>query len=371
MKKFVKTVTTGLFVLSAAGALCLCVRHTVMRSRRPLLVDVSVASLPQKVCKARLVFAGDLMMHTPQITAARRADGFDFDTSFCWIRERFLAADAVIVNLETTLADGAPYTGYPRFRSPAALAASLVRAGVDMVVLANNHCCDGGERGVATTLRVLREQGIEYTGVFRDSLDFEMRHPLYFEAGGIRFALLNYTYGTNGLPLPAGRRVNLTDTVRMATELASIDRRNTDCIIACMHWGNEYERRPNATQRKLADFLRRRGVGLVVGSHPHVVQPYVQDSAGVVIYSLGNFVSNQRKRYCDGGLVAEIEVSKVGDGPLCYAVEPIPVWVQTPGYRIVPPEVGDTLSMSAEDRVRYDRFLNDTRLLLGTGFGDD
>lgn len=132
-----------------------------------------------------------------------------------------------------------------------------------------------------------------------------------------------------------------------------------------MHWGNEYERRPNKVQRQLAGFLRRHGVDLIVGSHPHVVQPYEQDSNGIVLYSLGNFVSNQRKRYCDGGIVATVEVTRSPDGSLRYSLELTPVWVLTPGYRITPSEVGDTLSMPADSRQRYERFMTDTRLLLG------
>lgn len=153
--------------------------------------------------------------------------------------------------------------------------------------------------------------------------------------------------------------------MRIAADLAAVDRAEVDCVIACMHWGNEYERRPNKVQRQLAGFLRRHGVDLIVGSHPHVVQPYEQDSNGIVLYSLGNFVSNQRKRYCDGGIVATVEVTRSPDGSLRYSLELTPVWVQTPGYRITPSEVGDTLSMPADSRLRYERFMTDTRLLLG------
>ena len=354
--------------------------HRIVCSRRPLrlLLPHAVASEPDsridipskpslpEVRRARLVFAGDLMQHTPQLTAARTPEGdFDFNASFDWVRERFRAADAAIVNLETTLSESGPYTGYPCFRSPAALAEALDSLGVDITVLANNHCCDGGSKGIRTTIRELDRHGIEHTGVFLDSSDFRARHPLRFEAGGIRFALLNYTYGTNGLPVPSGLSVNPIDTVRIAADLAAVEHDGVDCVIACMHWGNEYERRPNKVQRQLAGFLRRHGVDLIVGSHPHVVQPYEQDSNGIVLYSLGNFVSNQRKRYCDGGIVATVEVTRSPDGSLRYSLELTPVWVLTPGYRITPSEVGDTLSMPADSRLRYERFMTDTRLLLG------
>ena len=159
--------------------------------------------------------------------------------------------------------------------------------------------------------------------------------------------LINYTYGTNGIPVPEGVRVNLIDTVRMAADLAAAREGSPDCIAVCIHWGNEYERQANAEQRRLARFLRRNGEDLIVGSHPHVVQPFEIDSSHVVLYSLGNFVSNQRRRYCDGGLMAEIEAVRHPDGRMTYTLDPVPVWVAMPGYRIVPPEVGDTMALPA------------------------
>ena len=117
----------------------------------------------------------------------------------------------------------------------------------------------------------------------------------------------------------------------------------------------------------LAGFLRRHGADLVVGSHPHVVQPFEQDSTGAVFYSLGNFVSNQRRRYCDGGLLAEVEVVKrvaAGVPTMHYAAQVVPVWVALPDYRILPPEVADTLAMPPHARAAYDRFMQDTRRLL-------
>ena len=285
------------------------------------------------------------MQHLPQVTAARRGTGFDYREVFGYLRARFHAADLVVVNLETTLTRTGRYTGYPCFRSPVALADALRDAGVDVAVLANNHCCDGGAAGVHTTVAELGRCGIRHTGVFTDSLDRAANNPLWVERYGVRFALLNYTYGTNGIPVPAGVEVNLIDTARMAADLAAARRGAPDCVAVCIHWGNEYERRENAVQRHLAQFLRRHGADLVVGSHPHVVQPFDADSSHVVLYSLGNFVSNQRRRYCDGGLVAEIEAVRHPDGRMSYSLEAVPVWVAMLGYRVVPPEVGDTMAL--------------------------
>lgn len=301
---------------------------------------------PEPVC-VRLLFAGDVMQHMPQVEAARSEGGFDYGGVFGYLRDRFRAADLVVVNLETTLTRSGRYTGYPCFRSPTALADALRDAGVDVAVLANNHCCDGGAAGVRTTVAELQRCGIRHTGAFADSLDCAANHPLWLERYGVRFALLNYTYGTNGIPVPQGVEVNLIDTVRMAADLAVVRDGSPDCVVVCIHWGNEYERRENAAQRHLARFLRRHGADLIVGSHPHVVQPYEADSSHVVLYSLGNFVSNQRRRYCDGGLLAGIEAVRHPDGRMSYTLDPVPVWVAMPGYRIVPPEVADTMALPA------------------------
>lgn len=311
--------------------------------------------------RVRLLFGGDLMQHLPQIEAARSGAEFDYSAVFAGLRARFEAADLVVVNLETTLTTGGHYTGYPLFRSPVALADAMREAGIDVAVLANNHCCDGGAQGIATTLAELDRCGIRHTGLFADSLDKRTRNPLYIERRGVRFALLNYTYSTNGMPIPEGTRVNLIDTVHMAEDLARTREQAPDCTVVCIHWGNEYERRENDTQRELAQFLRRHGADLIVGSHPHVVQPFEADSSHVVLYSLGNLVSNQRRRYCDGGLLAQIEATKHPDGRMSYALETVPVWVAMPHYRILPPEVADTMALGNS----YAQFREDVARTLG------
>ena len=315
---------------------------------------------PQRM---RLLFGGDVMQHLPQVEAARRGDGFDYRPVFEALVPRIRTADLAVVNLETTLTRRGRYTGYPMFRSPVALADALREAGVDVAVLANNHCCDGGAEGIRTSIAELDRCGIRHTGVFADSADYRRNHPLFLRCRSLRLALVNYTYGTNGLPVPEGMIVNRIDTVRMAADLAAARAADVDFIVACLHWGNEYERRENASQRALAAFLRRHGADVVVGSHPHVVQPWQCDSAHVVLYSLGNLVSNQRRRYTDGGLVAEVEAIRQPDGGMNYALEAVPVWVALPGYRILPPEVADTLALPAT----YRQFRADVRELSGNG----
>lgn len=336
-----------------AAVLLLLLCCTVPRRR------ASEPYIPKPV-QVRMLFAGDVMQHMPQVVAAHTSEGFDYSSVFAALRPRFDSTDLVVVNLETTLTRSENYSGYPCFRSPIALAEALHKAGIDVAVMANNHCCDGGTIGIRTTAEVLDSCGILRTGVFTDNHDRTMRHPLLLTRRNIPIALLNYSYSTNGIPVPQGTEVNFIDTVRMATDIAEARRRGARCVAVCIHWGNEYERKPNKTQRTIARNLRQAGADLIIGSHPHVVQPYEADSTHAVFYSLGNFVSNQRKRYCDGGLMAEITLTLHPDGHITYASEAIPVWVALPDYRILPVDVADTMELSEA----YTTFRTDVAELL-------
>lgn len=320
--------------------------------------------------QARLVFAGDLMQHMPQVRAARRSNGtFDYSETFRYVKPIFEEADFAMLNFETTLTPTSRYTGYPMFRSPAQLADAIRDIGIDAVVMANNHICDNGRTGIEYMTARFDSLGIVHTGAFIDSTRYRMNHPLRFEVKGIRFALLNYTYDTNGVPIPKGTIVNLIDTTVIQNDLKRIDRSETDCIIVFFHWGDEYVRKPNDTQRKLAELCHRYGTEIVMGSHPHVIQPfetrYDTDSIvrSVTVYSLGNFVSNQRDRYKNGGLIVTLDVEKRNEQiEICPYYTP--VWVSMPNYRILPPSVADTLPLPSGQRESYRQFIRDTRTLL-------
>jgi poly-gamma-glutamate synthesis protein (capsule biosynthesis protein) len=241
------------------------------------------------------------------------------------------------------------------------VADALVDMGVDIALLANNHCCDRMARGINTTIEELERRNIAHTGVFRVSVDYLSNNIYRFDIRGVRFALLNYTYGTNGIPVPDGKIVNLIDDETIVRDLQSINRDSVDCVIACMHWGNEYERKQNREQKRLAELLKREGADIIIGGHPHVVQPYEVDSSHVVFFSLGNLVSNQQRRYCDGGLIAEVEVIRCDTVErLRYRAKAHPVYVICPGYKITPRHIGDTLPMSEDLRRRYTQFMSDT-----------
>ncbi len=310
----------------------------------------------------RLLFGGDFMQHLPQVQAARTPDGgYDYTPSIEYVAPIFSDADLAVVNLETTISTTGRYSGYPCFSSPVEVVDALVDMGIDIALLANNHCCDRMARGINTTIEELERRNIAHTGVFRDSVDYLSNNIYHFDIRGVRFALLNYTYGTNGIPVPDGKIVNLIDDETIVRDLQSINRDSVDCVIACMHWGNEYERKQNCEQKRLAELLKREGADIIIGGHPHVVQPYEVDSSHVVFYSLGNLVSNQQRRYCDGGLIAEVEVIRCDTVErLRYRAKAHPVYVICPGYKITPRHIGDTLPMSEDLRRRYTQFMSDT-----------
>ena len=265
----------------------------------------------------KMLFAGDVMGHGMQITGAWRDGGdscYNYHPSFQWVKDYVSAADLAIANLEVTFG-GAPYTGYPQFSTHESLADALRDAGFDVLLTANNHALDRGKKGMERTIDILDGINMPHTGTFKDSADRRRNHPLIVEKNNFRLAMLNYTYGTNGIPVEKPNIVNFIDTVRMAADLIAAQNMEPDFIITCIHWGDEYKTTENAYQRKIASFLARHGCDLIVGSHPHVVQPLskipsCKGDSIYVIYSLGNFISNMRDRYRNGGITLEITLTK-------------------------------------------------------------
>ncbi len=325
----------------------------------------SFQSKPATVERIKILFAGDIMAHMPQILKAQQGDIYDFRPSFQYVKPLFEDADLTIVNLETTLSQTPPYSGYPAFRSPAELAAALADAGIDVAVTANNHSLDMGCSGIEQTVHILRKYGVAPIGSFRDMADQYRRNPLVVERKGIKVAIFAYTYGTNGIDAQDGAIVPGLDTVRMATELQQCV--DVDCKIAFVHWGIEYSRKPNREQKELATFLHRVGCQLVIGSHPHVVQGAESSKREVTVYSLGNFISNQRERYTDGGIIAQVSVEKSDDG-CSFWLDINPVWVRLKDYVVIPKSIGDTLTMSKSERTAYLQFMQDTEKIFTSQF---
>ena len=259
------------------------------------------------------------MQHDSQIEAAYYpAKGkYDYTDCFKLLKPYFESADLTIGNLELTLA-GPPFKGYPQFSAPDELAVALKDVGVDVLVTANNHSVDRRKRGLERTIRVLDSLGILHTGTFRDSSERANTYPLLIEKNGFKLALLNYTYGTNGIPVTLPTIVNLIDTVQIKMDLQRAKEKKIDAIIVFMHWGDEYQTQPNKIQKQLALLCFKNGASLVIGAHPHVLQPmeWNKEENQLVAYSLGNFVSGQRPRNRDGGAMLRVELEKISTDSL-------------------------------------------------------
>ncbi len=260
-----------------------------------------------------LLFVGDLMQHDAQIKSARTADGYDYSDCFAEVKKQISEADIAIGNLEVTLG-GPPYRGYPAFSAPDEYLHAIQEAGFDLLLTANNHCLDRGRKGLERTISILDSLQIPCVGTYINSKEKEKRYPLLIEKKGFRIALLNYTYGTNGLKPATPNIVNYIDREQISRDISQAKSKRPDAIIACMHWGNEYQRLPNREQRDLANWLLAQGVTHIIGAHPHVIQPIEVLHEGcqqhLVAYSLGNFISNMSAPHTDGGLMLSLTLEK-------------------------------------------------------------
>ena len=272
----------------------------------------------QEPVVSHLMVAGDLLIHKTLNFDSYLSDSRSYD--FTHIMEgaapQLALADFALANLETTLAGGPEYSGYPRFNSPDELARDAKASGFDLLSTSNNHTLDKGVDGIFRTLDALDEIGMAHVGTYRTQEEWDENHGVYVaDVGGISVAFLAYTYGLNGLRLPSDKMyaVNLfnldyytsltnPDYEQLESDMAYARTLDTDLIAVIMHWGIEYRTAQNAYQEKMAQFLVGQGADLVLGGHPHVLEPYETVTAldpegrerqGFVVYSLGNFISHQ------------------------------------------------------------------------------
>lgn len=321
-----------------------------------------------------LLFVGDFMQHLTQIEAAQTDSGYNYDDCWKYIREEVSKADVAIGNFETTLG-GKPYGGYPNFCAPDEFFTSLVDAGFDIFLTCNNHSLDTGRRGVERTiLRMKEDSCIAQVGTYLGQDDRDRRYPYIFETNGIRIALLNYTYGTNGLVETPPFIVNRIDTAVMARDILQAKAASPDVIIACMHWGIEYVQQPNDEQKYLAEWLLNHGIDHVIGSHPHVVQPLEirQDTMSgkqhLVAYSLGNYISNMKVRATDGGMMLRVVLEKdstvrIADCAYSLVYTARPVKSGKKNFQLIPAACPrEEYAPAVREGLRI--FLDDTRKLL-------
>lgn len=327
-----------------------------------------------------LLFIGDIMGHDTQINSAFNPEtgNYDYKDVFDYVSPIISAADIAIANLEVTLA-GPPYKGYPQFSSPAALASACKNSGIDCLVTANNHSADRGNHGIAHTIFMLDSIEINHTGTFTDPGSKEKSHPLVLHSKGISVAILNYTYGTNGIPVSPPVVVNMLEKQVIADDIALAKASNPDLIVLFLHWGTEYDTIPSTGQTELAEYFLSQGADLIIGSHPHVLQKMVCYRDGspkhdkAVVYSLGNFVSNQRKAKTDGGSMVRICLKKENSDMRITEAGFYLTWVYTPvlgskqKFFILPCsefENRPSFFNKEDDYLQMKRFIDDSRQLL-------
>lgn len=266
---------------------------------------------------------GDIMCHNSQYNDAYRNGTYDFSYVFEDIKPYIESADISIGNLETTFAGKEKgYNSYPNFNTPEALAEDLKELGIDVLSTANNHSLDTGYRGIESTIDYLDMAEVSHTGTYKSIED--QNQILYKDVNGLKIAFLAYTYGTNGISVPKGREycINLIDKDLIKAQLDFAKEGKPDVICVNMHWGTEYENIPNSEQLDLENFLFENGVDIILGSHPHVLQPMESkvftmpdgtEKNVFVIYSLGNFMSGQDKQNTRNSIILNMDIVKEGN----------------------------------------------------------
>lgn len=259
-----------------------------------------IPEIEEELDSIQIVMVGDMLMHEPIIESGLQEDGsYNFDHLFSNVKDFISEADLAIANQETIM--GGPdfgYTGYPSFNTPYALADAEANAGFDVLLFATNHAMDKGSRAILNCMDYLDENHPEmaYLGINRSQNEQDENIYVY-EQNGIKVAILNYTYGTNGIPLPDGMSyiVNLMKEEKIRLDIQKAEE-IADFTIVCPHWGTEYNLEISNDQEKWTQIFLEEGVDLVIGAHPHVIEPieWITDENGhkmLVYYSLGNFVN--------------------------------------------------------------------------------
>ena len=268
-----------------------------------------------------LVATGDILCHNTQYFDAYDSSTgtYDFNYVFDDVVKYIEPADIAISSLETSFAGSdVGYSNYPRFNSPDSLITAIKNIGVDVISTAGNHCLDYGFSGLSRTIDVLDSNGLSHLGTYKSQE--EQSKILYKDIDGVKIAFLNYTYGTNGIPVPSGKDfcVNLIDKDLMSYQINLAKDENADVIIACMHWGTEYSTVQNSEQEELADFLFKSGVDIIIGNHPHVAEPMEKRSVTLedgtvkdcfVIYALGNFTADQNYANTRSSVILNLDLT--------------------------------------------------------------
>lgn len=351
--------------------------------------------------EASILAAGDVMVHSPQLQAQYdSATGtYNFDNNFKYVKKYIEDADYSLANLETTLAgnDVYPYSSYPLFNSPDELADALKNAGFDLLSTINNHSFDKRDLGVNRTLSTLKEKGFDTVGTRENPSDDDY---IIKNINNINVGITSYSYGDlkddnkylNGIKVSeeCEDKMNVFDGSNVDKAFETISSttdkmKNTDMQVVIIHWGVEYTRSETDFQKQLAQKLCDNGVDIIIGSHPHVVEPVetITSTDGknetLVIYSLGNYISNQRREsvgaYSEDGLMVNIDISKKSneDEAKIEKVTCIPTWVNKYNngyktvYEIIPIEdENDLNSIASLNEYHVKQSYNNTASLIDT-----
>ena len=293
--------------------------------------------------RARFLFIGDIMVHDQQLDSAKSGDTYNFAPSFRRIKPLFDEA-FLVGNLETVFAGTVSstgrklkYAGFPFFNTPDVFTENLSNdLGVDLLTLANNHIFDRGAEGARRTVQVLESANLLWVGLGLDAVP--SNDAVVLENNGIRAAFINHTYGSNEWPKSSDVHLNVISSGDITASMARAKSLSPDVIIALFHWGNEYHFSPNVHQKRAADTAFDEGATLIVGTHPHVLQPVevrvTSDDVKAVAWSLGNFVSFQRTLPRERSMVLSAEFVKDDEGRTrLAALGCVPLYVVAPGSK--------------------------------------
>ncbi len=327
---------------------------------------------------------GDLMCHSPQFEYAKVGkDSFDFSPVYRNVKKYLESSDFTFGNLETVTAgkENKGYTGYPLFNTPVNYLDALKSVGFDLLVTANNHSFDRSEKGVLLTIEELIKREINYVGTYTSQNDRDSIRV--FDINGIKIAILAYTYGTNGNPIPKGKDylINLIDFNLIEQDIKTARNNNAELILVHFHFGDEYIREPVKSQREAVEKVIEFGADIIIGGHPHVLQPVNfyhsingKLDTGFVAYSMGNFISNQRDRYKDAGIIITFNITKnfTTDTIFINEVNYIPTWVfkgntsNGKEYVILPStfQSDSTIVLSETEKKKMNQAFQDTRDLM-------
>jgi poly-gamma-glutamate synthesis protein (capsule biosynthesis protein) len=302
-----------------------------------------------------LSFTGDLMCHQPQFEAASTGDGhYNFLPFFSEVKKYLEKPDIMFGNFETvTAGKEEKFTGYPAFNSPDEYIKDLKNAGFKFLFTANNHCFDRNEKGVLKTIKNIEDNGLLHSGTSKSQEDRDS--VKIFMVKGIKISVLAYTYGINGKSIPSNKKylVNFIDAETIKKDISNARNAGAEIIIVYFHYGEEYQREPNSYEKNIVDKTVEYGADIVIGGHPHVLQPadfFTSSTSKIdtvfVAYSTGNFITNQKGRYKDAGVIINVEISKnLNTGKINLGKTSfIPVWIfkgtsKNQKYIIFPSEI--------------------------------